>query len=97
MIPSKPFQHGGRICGISCAAAVLIAFTPVFAGAGEPTATQPGSVSQGEFIEFLEYLGSWNGQEDQWEQFLSDAGEATTPEELMVDAGYVDAASAGIP
>ena len=96
MITSKLIRRTARICGISCSAAALIALTPVFAIAGEP-AVQAESPAQGEFIEFLEYLGSWDGQEDQWQQFLSDAGETTTPEELMVDAGSAGSASASIP
>jgi len=95
MIPRKLIRRTVRTCWISGLGTALIAFTPALPAVAEPAA-EPDTAAQAEFIEFLEYLGSWNGQEDQWEQFLSDAGETTTPEEMMVDAGS-DATSANIP
>jgi hypothetical protein len=102
MIPTTTiFRHAAR-GAISAALATVLACASALSGADESSpAAADGSAdapAQGEFMEFLEYLGSWNGQEDQWQQFLSDSGEPILPEALMVDADPpADAASLNLP
>ena len=38
--------------------------------------------AQAEFLEFLEYLGSWDGAEEEWVQFM---GETSAMEEVLTD------------
>ena len=44
----------------------VLIWAGAFAGASQPDAV----AGDAEFIEFLEYLGSWDGPEEDWVQFL---------------------------
>jgi hypothetical protein len=65
------------------AAGCLVA-SPLFARAQEP------QMSAQEFTEFLEYLGSWDGAEEEWVQFLPD-GDVAALTQPLVEAGEADA------
>lgn len=55
----------------------LVLVVPTFAHAEqafEPSATTP------EFLDFIEYLGSWEGEEQDWVQFLELDGLMPPPE-----------------
>lgn len=69
----------------------------MLAGADAPTDGQSAQLPQAEFIEFLEYLGSWDGQEDQWQQFLGDSDELTAAEVLGAGEASAETASTNVP
>ena len=57
--------------GILLAAAMLM-LSSVCVPAQEQDVLPP---AQAEFLDMLEYLGSWDGPDDDWAQFLGDAGD----------------------
>jgi hypothetical protein len=90
-------RHGSSACGtralaITGVAALIGAALACFAPSA--WADKPDTDSA-EFIEFLEYLGSWQGQEEDWVQFLSADEEGITVESLP-DAVEPEAESAGL-
>ena len=54
----------------------LLAWLGAFAAGGQPEAFG----GEAEFIEFLEYLGSWEGAEEDWVQVLRTPDQATVIE-----------------
>ena len=82
--------------GAPLAIAAALALAPMLAGADAPT-DESAQLPQAEFIEFLEYLGSWDGQEDQWQQFLGDSDELTAAEVLVVGEPSAETASTNVP
>ena len=54
----------------------VLAWLGAFAADGQPEAVG----GEAEFIEFLEYLGSWDGAEEDWVQFLRTPDQASVIE-----------------
>ena len=71
---------GTAVLGMLVAA--VLTWVPLPAFAGEPNQEQQ------EFVAFLEYLGSWDGNEEDWVQFLdaTDAGRAGDASPAAADA-----------
>jgi len=76
------------LTGIAALIGAALACVATGAAADKP------SPDSAEFIEFLEYLGSWEGPEEDWVQFLP-VDEAITAESLP-DAPEPEAESAGL-
>jgi hypothetical protein len=69
---------------------VALACIGACACAGQPDP----SLANAEFIEFLEYLGSWEGSEEDWVQFLPALEQASTVDAATVAPDYkVDSTS----
>jgi hypothetical protein len=58
----------------------LLLLAPLSAPAQEPQPGEGQPSTAPEFLDFLEYLGSWDGAEQDWVQFL-DQGEAVPQED----------------
>src|SRR5262245_64657004 len=83
----------GVLCRTSGAVVVLamlvgsaLTWLPLRALAAEPDSTEQ------EFVAFLEYLGSWNGNEEDWVQFLD-----ATNSDFSPDADDIPAAADATP
>ena len=50
-----------------------------------------------ELFRNVRLFGSWDGQEDQWQQFLGDSDELTAAEVLVVDEPSTETASTNVP
>ena len=68
--------------------AVILTSVPLPTFAGEPNAEQQ------DFVAFLEYLGSWDGNEEDWVQFL-DAPDAARADDSNPAAADATPASPG--
>ena len=66
-------------------AGTILALSAVCTQAQEP---EPPTPEQGEFMDFLEYLGSWNGPDDEWVSLL---GEVNDPDwaQLAIESDEV--------
>jgi hypothetical protein len=75
---------GAAMLGMLIGAALT--WLPLQTSAGEPDPAQE------EFVAFLEYLGSWDGQEEEWVQFLDAADRDASRTKPGAAAAVEDAA-----
>jgi len=61
----------------------LLLLAPLGAQGQEPSARQAQQGQPPEFLDFLEYLGSWDGAEQDWVQFLDE--DETPPQRDAVE------------
>jgi hypothetical protein len=55
------------------------------AAAAAPAASRDIEPTDAEFVEFLEYLGSWEGAEDEWMQFAAQTNETAAADAPQPD------------
>ena len=72
------------------AIAALLALSPTIGAAEDP------DPADAEFIELLEYMGSWDGAEEDWVLFLGDASDPDSPTDVDIGQLTSEAASGGL-
>lgn len=70
--------------------AALLALSPTISGA------QDSDPADAEFMELLEYVGSWDGKEEDWVLFLGDAGDPDSPADADVGEMKSETAAGGM-
>jgi hypothetical protein len=87
--------HTGWRARVAALAGALVLCAPALRAEEPPPPPE-------EFMDFLEYLGSWDGKEADWTQFMSEAevpqpqGEESIEDHVVEDHGS-EGMSAGIP
>ena len=72
------------------ATAALLALSPTI------TTAQDADPADAEFIELLEYVGSWEGAEEDWVLFLGDASDPDSPTDVDLGELTSEAAAGGL-
>jgi hypothetical protein len=70
--------------------AALLALSPTISGAQD---FDPADV---EFMELLEYVGSWDGAEEDWVLFMGDASDPDAPTDADIGELKSDTAAGGM-
>jgi hypothetical protein len=60
------------------------------------TSAQDADPADTEFIELLEYVGSWDGEEEDWVLFLGDANDPDSPTDVDLDQLTSEAEAGGL-
>ena len=75
---------------VAVAMGALLTLSPTISSAQDP---EPADA---EFIELLEYMGSWEGEEEDWVLFLGDANDPDAPTDVDIGQLTSEAAAGGL-